>query len=77
MRLTEHPLPTVPGPACVDASSSLELKKLAAYNRLIAYPRRADPRGSEVIALALAGRGQHHPALTSNPNLTHSRCSHC
>ena len=32
--------------ACVDASTrSLELKKLAAYNRLIAYPRRAEPKG--------------------------------
>ena len=36
--------PPRPGPVCVDASSSLEPKKLAAYKRLIAYPRRAEPK---------------------------------
>ena len=34
--------------ACVDASTrSLELKKFAAYNRFIAYPRRAEPKRFE------------------------------
>ena len=46
VRSTEHSLPTAPGPVCVGASTrSLELKKLAAYNRLIAYPKREEPKG--------------------------------
>ena len=47
MRSREHSLPTAPGPVCVDASTrSLELKRLVAYNRLVAYPRGAEPKGS-------------------------------
>ena len=35
-------------PRSVDASTrSLELKKLATYKRLIAYPKRAEPKGFE------------------------------